>query len=420
MSMKFHSSQSFQSGQAALVAVVVISLVVLTVTIGAGVVSVTNQRIVRNIAQSAQAYFLAEAGMEDSLLRVIDLDMDYQASNTITLSGNSATITIGQTGKQISVTSEGDVNSRVRAVSNTLEKSTTETNFFYGVQVGEGGLEIRHLDGKVVGNVYANGTSFGSGTVTESMVVAGDGNELQDLNVNGDVLAYTCDNATIGGDLIYNENGSNGCTVAGSTSTQPDSIEQIDFPITDAQIAEWKAEAVAGGTLSGNQTISADQILGPVKIDGNLYIDNNVTVTLNGTVWITGTYDNGNNAIVQLDESYGSESGIFLADGNVQLRNNVIMRGTSDPDSYIMVVGDSPSEDENDAAIDVKNNLDGAILFASDGLMVVHNNVSLVEAMAHKMLIQKADVSYESGLANINFWSGPAGGWDITSWVEVE
>lgn len=414
------NTKYFQSGQAALVAVIIISSVAMAITLGAGLVSIVNQRINRNIVQSARAYYVAEAGIEDSLLRIIDLDLDYQTSNTLTIGSDTATITINQTGQELTVTSEGDAASRNRNVSTTLKKNTTGASFFYGVQVGEGGLIIDHNDGQVIGNVYADGTSYGSGEVTGSITVAGDGNELQDLDIGEDAFVYSCADANITGNLTYNDAGSNSCTVGGTAQTQPDSFDPIDFPIDDATIASWKSDAELGGVLTGDQTITTDQILGPVKIDGNLYIDNNVNVTLNGNVWITGTFDSGNNAIIEVDEGYGTDSGIFLIDGNAQLRNNVIMRGTSDPDSFLIVVGTSPSQDEGDAAMDVKNNLDGAILFTPNGIMVLHNNVDVVEAMAHKLLIKKATVTYESGLENINFSSGPAGGWDVRSWFEVE
>lgn len=409
-----------QRGFAAILSLLIIAAVVVLLAIGAGLISLRNQRTTYNSVRSAQSLVLAEAALEDSLLRITDPSLSYQSSETLTLNGHTATTTISQVGPTVSVATQGDVETRIRRLGIELVKNSTEASFFYGVQVGEGGLIIDHKDGKVIGNVYANGTSYGKGSVTGSITVGGDGNELQDLDIGENAFAYGCDNATIVGDLTTHEGGVSTCTVGGSTSTQSESFETLDFPITDEQINTWKSQAADGGTLSGNQTISSNQDLGPIKIDGNLTIDNNVTVNITGNVWVTGTFNTNNNAIVALDSGYGANSGIFIVDSNIDLDNNVIMRGTSDPASYLIVIGTSSSQAEASAAMDVKNNLDGAILFTPHGIMVVHNNANLVEAMAHKLLLKNATVSYETGLENVNFTSGPSGGWDIRSWQETQ
>lgn len=407
-----------KNGFAALLSLMLIAMVLMIVIFGVGLINLRNKRATNNIVLSAQSLALAEAALEDSMYRVINTDLAYSNSNTLTINGQTATMSINQVGATVTIGAQGDVDSRIKNLGIELTKNNTDASFFYGVQVGEGGLEISHGDGQVVGNVYANGTSFGSGEVTGDFIVGGDGNEVQDFDIGGNVTAYGCDNATIGGDLITHDSGSSSCNVSGSTSTQSESPEQIDFPILDTQIDSWKADAEAGGVLTGNQTISSDQTLGPIKIDGNLTLSNNVEVDLLGPVWVTGTFNAGNNAIMQLDESFGTDSGVFMADGTVNLDNNVIMRGTSEAESYLMVIGTSNSQSESSAAIDVKNNLDGAILFAPNGIMVVHNNVDLVEAMAHKLLLKKATVNYQLGLENISFSTGPAGGWTIGAWEE--
>ncbi|KKT91018.1 MAG: hypothetical protein UW93_C0014G0001, partial [Parcubacteria group bacterium GW2011_GWC1_45_13] len=42
------------------------------------------------------------------------------------------------------------------------------------------------------------------------------------------------------------------------------------------------------------------------------------------------------------------------------------------------------------------------------------------EATAYGIILNnEAIITYESGLANVNFYSGPSGGWNIESWAEV-
>lgn len=409
-----------QSGQAALILVLLILALAVVATLGLNLLSVQRQAAARQLTDAVQSYYVAEAGIEDSLLRLINPDYTHQSNTTLALNGHTSTITISEAGPSTTITSAGDVDNRIRKLSTQLFKNTVDANFFYGVQVGEGGLEIRHNDGQIVGNVYSNGTAFGAGEITEDLTVAGDGNQIQDLDIGGNAAAYACDNADITGNLIYTPPGTNDCDVNGSVETQASAPEPQDFPISEATIADWKATAAEAGTITGNTTISSNQSLGPIKIDGNLTITNNVTLTLTGIVWVTGSFSNGNGAIVQLDSGYGNLSGPIIFDGTVDIDNNGILRGSGDPESFLLVITTSNSEGEGAPAIDVKNNLTGAILYAPNGLGVIHNNVALEEITAHKLLLQKATVTYNSGLENTTFSSGPSGGYTFTSWREID
>jgi len=73
-------------------------------------------------------------------------------------------------------------------------------------------------------------------------------------------------------------------------------------------------------------------------------------------------------------------------------------------------------------AIDVNNNTQGAIFYSSAGNINVNNNVALKEVIGYKLtLANNASVTYESGLSNVNFSTGPGGGWTLKrgSWVVV-
>ena len=138
---------------------------------------------------------------------------------------------------------------------------------------------------------------------------------------------------------------------------------------------------------------------------------------MTGTIWITGAFDTGSNVTLELDEnSYGDSSGVLIADGNVQIRNNAILKGTGSPSSYLLVISNSSSLSESNAAIDVKNNALGSVLFAPNGLMVIHNNVELIEAVGYQLLLKNnAKITYEMGITSLDFTSGPGGGWTLPS-----
>ncbi|KKT14873.1 MAG: hypothetical protein UV94_C0006G0037 [Parcubacteria group bacterium GW2011_GWC1_43_30] len=72
-------------------------------------------------------------------------------------------------------------------------------------------------------------------------------------------------------------------------------------------------------------------------------------------------------------------------------------------------------------AIKTSNSSAAAILYAGEGQIEISNSAALKEITAYKLEINNsATVTYESGLANSNFSSGPGGGYEILSWKEIE
>ncbi|MEK7535439.1 MAG: pilus assembly PilX N-terminal domain-containing protein, partial [Patescibacteria group bacterium] len=93
-------------------------------------------RMIRNITQSAQAYFGAEAGVEDAIYRIRtgkQYSPNYEfsigtAMVEVTISGgNTKTITGNYSGGNV-----------YRSVEGVLSLSAVSPQFFYGVQAGEG------------------------------------------------------------------------------------------------------------------------------------------------------------------------------------------------------------------------------------------------------------------------------------------
>ena len=75
----------------------------------------------------------------------------------------------------------------------------------------------------------------------------------------------------------------------------------------------------------------------------------------------------------------------------------------------------------HNAAMDLHNGATGAIFYANDGFIYLHNGVVVSELTAKKIqLNQGAVIRYEQGLINSSFSSGPGGSWKVESWKEVE
>jgi len=140
-------------------------ILVLVVTLGIGVsifiLTKGEQKILRNITKSTQAYYTAEAGIEDNIYRIIK-EKKYEAVNSLTVGEGTATISITDEDGSKVIKSIGAVSQRIRTLEAIVSIETTVITFHYGAQVDEGGLTIQP-NARVIGNVYSNGSIVGSG-----------------------------------------------------------------------------------------------------------------------------------------------------------------------------------------------------------------------------------------------------------------
>lgn len=237
----------------------------------------------------------------------------------------------------------------------------------------------------------------------------------------GEAWAHTVNNSTVAGNLYcVNGSGNNKACVNRGADPSPQ-----PFPVSDGNIADWKADAAAGTTINGNYTVyDEEDELGPAVITGNLTISNGAVLTLTGTVYVQGNINVSNNAVVKLASGYGANGGILVTDGRISLSNNGTFSGSGQTGSYLLVVTTSSCPDAAGCAgnaIDVSNNAGTVILNAQKGTISFANNSGTKEATANKIILSNnATVTYDSGLANYNFLSGPTGGFDITGWGETQ
>lgn len=243
----------------------------------------------------------------------------------------------------------------------------------------------------------------------------------------GDAHAHTVENSVINGALYCQDGTGNKNESGGSIScntSEPDPEVQ-PVAVSDADIDDWKTQAEAGGVTTGDVTVSSNISLGPRKITGNLTVQGGKTLTLSGTLWVQGTITTLNNAIIRLDSGYGSGSGVIVADGKISLSNNVQFFGSGSAGSYILLIStsDCPASASCGGAdaIEVLNNAGTVLLNAHNGTLHFHNNSGAKEATGKKIVLDNgATITYESGLANVNFTSGPGASYEVLEWREVE
>ena len=427
-SLNYSVTQS--RGFAALFLAILILAIIFALGVSITILTLGQQRIFGNITKSSQAYYIAEAGLEDALLRLARAK-NWSSPYNFGVGDGSATVEISDIiGGTRTITSTGDFLNRIRKEEVLYTISTDQISFFFGAQVGDGGMEMGN-NSRVQGNIFSNSSVVPAkggdkGYVDDSIIVARNGNRIEGLIVGKDATVHTCKDSTIGEVLTFVSGGSiEDCVAGASTEEQTSEIEPQDLPISQEQIDSWKSDAENGGVIIGDYTISGKvvQNLGPKKITGNFLVDNNATLNIIGTLWVVGDLRIDNGATLQLDSNfYGSNSGVIVVDGKVKIRPNTVIKGTGQEGSYLMTLSTNPEVlDTKNPAIDVDNSTDTAIFYTNQGLIVLRNNVLAREITGYKVFLDNnAEIQYESGLENTLFSSGPGGSWEVASWREVE
>jgi len=405
-----------QSGAAMLISVVFFLFI--TLAIISGLVSPTVRELKNagvNLG-SKKSYFLAESGGEDALYRILN-NLPIEENETLVLDSNEATTAITDIDSHTKqIISLGDVSNYQRKT--VLSLSTDEgISFNYGMQVGTGGLTMNN-NATINGNVYVNGniTDNNSGKVTGTAIAVSTigGLTVGQLGV-GDAKAPTVNNSVIAGNLYCQQGSGNN---KNCNTSQADPVP-LDFPISDEQIQGWKDEALAGETQTGNINLSGSQTLtiGPKKIVGSITLSNDAILTVSGTLWVTGNITISNQSRIRLSGAYGAGSGVIVADGTITTNNSASFSGSGTSGSYIMMLTTSTSS----SAVTVNNSAGTVILAAPYGNITFNNTASAKEAIAKGITMNNNSIlSYETGLINVNFVSGPSGTWTVDSWKEAE
>ncbi len=402
-------------------AAIYITLVVLAVMFGMGsslfFTTFQEQARMQNDLMSSQAYVGAESGLEDALLRITE-GMNAPAAYTFSVAETEAEVIIVEDlGGTRTITVEGDRLDRIRNIEGVYVLSGLGSVFFYGAQVGEGGLEMDD-NSRVVGNVFSGGDIVGSSKpeITGSVLVAGIGSELEDVSIGGDAFVDKCEDANITGELHATVE--DGCSYSSFVPLE-DPVESVSLPIAQTTIDQWKADASVGGLIEGNVELSGDDTLslGPVKINGDLLISNKARLTVTGVIWVAGKIIVQNLAEVHLSSSFGSSSSVIIGDGLITLENNSISAGSGQAGSYLMYLSTSSLN----PALIIKNNAAVDIVYTSNGWIEVENLGVIHEVTGFGVhLKNNVEITYETGLGSAIFTSGPSAGWVVSSWKEVE
>ena len=238
-------------------------------------------------------------------------------------------------------------------------------------------------------------------------------NQLHVGTVSGTAQAHTVNYTNATGNIYCQSGTGNNKTCL----NQPDPA-YIAYPVSDANITDWENDASSGGIYNGTYNVNyAGATIGPKKIIGDLNVSGGGTLNVTGTLWVTGNINLDGGSLTKLDGSYGSNDGVILSNGTVTVSGGGHANGSGTAGSYLMLL----SLDNSTNAMSISGGAGAVIVYAPYGTINISGGASLKEATGYQLNISGgSSITYESGLTNNNFSSGPSGSWGINGWSETE
>lgn len=330
------------------------------------------------------------------------------------------------------------INSYVPVAMNTTTSLVSGTTYWIVVDVGSNntsnyytlGLNDNTYSGSPKIGRFANSWANIATTTLDvkfKVIVGGDVGTISNMGIGtggtGNAWAHTVTNTTVGGSL-YCQIGSGNNKACDTSKADP---APASFPISEGNLQEWKEQAVAGGATS---SVKIDGVkvrtLGPIKINGNLEVEGSGRLDITGPIHVTGFIKVQGNGKIYVASSMGTASGLIVADGIVELEGSGGIYGSGTAGSYVVVATTStcpeaPNCSGGSRAIKISGAAGSVVLSAPNGRVELEGSVGIKSLVAKQLKMSgTAHVIYDSGLANLDFTSGPSGSWAIDSWKEVE
>lgn len=235
---------------------------------------------------------------------------------------------------------------------------------------------------------------------------------VDNFTVGGNVHANTIVNATIAKDVYFQ-------TITNTTAANyyPGSEDPAPkvFPISDANISDWKQQAESAGIISGDITDCVAN-LGPGKFIGTLNLEDGkrCTTIVKTPIWVTGDFKTHNHNTFRLSTDYGSSSGVIVVDGFVDMDNHNSFEGTGTGNSLLMVLSTYDSRTTGISAITIRKDGNSGVFYAGKGAIEPGNKNNFKELTAWKIkILDQSTINYETGLSSTLFTSGPSGSFSL-------
>jgi hypothetical protein len=212
--------------------------------------------------------------------------------------------------------------------------------------------------------------------------------------------------------IIYCQSGGSNNKPCDTTRANP-IIEQA--PFSQETIDLWKAEALAGGTVSTQSVGWAGSTLGPKKINGNLNVAGGGLLNISGTLWVTGTVTMSGGSRVK--SASPTQSYTLVADGGINVSGGAEIQGSGT--SYILLLSTGTA----DPTISLSGGANNTAIAAPFGGVSVNGGSSIRAIYAKRISISGgASVEYDPGMSSLNLSGGSSSGGalNIKSWKETQ
>ena len=277
-----------------------------------------------------------------------------------------------------------------------------------------------------VGGTWSNLTPISTLDMYFNLYVGGDQGSISGVTIGsggvGDAQAHSVSNSTVAG-TIYCQIGTSNNKLCDTSRADP---SPQSFPVSQSNINAWEDEALAGGSVVGPLSYggSTATSTGPKKIIGNLTVNAGAVLTVNGTLYITGNLNVSGGGKILLSSSYGASSGVIVVDGTISLSGGGQVLGSGTTGSYVLLLTNSTCPTGAGCgglnAIEAGGGTGAVVLNAQNGTINFSGGTAAKAAVAYKMIMGGGTtITYDSGLASMNFSSGPSGAWNVDSWKEV-
>jgi len=433
--VKSKNNFNIKSGYIMLLTAIIFMMVSIVIIFGISTPIIKQIFASRDIWNAKQSYYLSEAGIEDVMYRLKDGAMSAKVGPTedLILDGYSVITQITGSLNGKTITALSDQNGYKKTIEAKVIQGSG-TSFNYGILAGNGGSVITG-GSSVIGNIYSNGDILGGSGVhitgsaiaaSSAKVFGNEGNYFFIGSTSTD-MAWASDvsHTSLIGNLYClsgtNNAGEKTCdTSKGIPDTMP-------MPISEADIDQWKTEAIVGGTHNGNLIVGWDgDIIGPIKITGNLTVSGGGTLMVTGTIWVQGNIILTGGGKIKISPTLGSNSVVIVADGYVKVDGGGQFEGSGTIGSYPVVVSTSICPNKtpcttNSAAISISGGAGAVVLNAPFGKVSINGGSGARSVCGDSIYISGGGiVTYEAGLASLSFSSGPSGSWVISGWKELE
>jgi len=396
---------------------------------------------------SKQSYVLADGIVQDMAYRLV-AGKELDATETFTTGGLSTTgtLTYDSTNEMYVLTTESVLRNNYRGARlELLDESSARFNF--GVQSGNGGFVMSN-SAEIYGNLFSNGTVEGGGSsmVYGDVISAGPAGYVDGVHATGSVWSHEIASGEFDGDAYY-QTINLGSTVVGGT-LNPGSSDRAttSLPIPNTLVDIHKASTteaiVAGsGTLiastsaqcsSGTYIIDTDTTFtNPTKIECDVVVDKkSTTLTLQDTLWVEGNLTFQSGPTTEIDPATSTRSVLVIVDdesdrttsSKIDIGNGSDFTTTGSGRSYIVLLSMNNDAENGgtEEAITVAQSSNGnMVIYAGHGLVVLQNKIELHEVTGYRIEMgNNSTITYESGLLDISFTSGPPNGFVFGRWSE--